>query len=129
MCQVPSPSSESMKTYSAQPRPGPCADKRTPTEHSQGHLSTSLLTHCSSQTPSRKRHYFISGKRRASHQLAFPLCPQGEEQRRLSSGSQVADSCGFGFQRSYNSRGTGRSRKACRTAGCSRGSEEEMTNP
>ncbi|XP_060139497.1 uncharacterized protein [Globicephala melas] len=62
--------------------------------------------------------------------ICFGGCifPRGKEQRRLSFGSQVADSCGFSFQWSHNSRGTGRSREACRTAGCSRGSEE-MTNP
>lgn len=81
-----------------------------------------------SSTRLKKRRYVISGKRLSFHLLAFPFYPKGKEQRRLSFGSQVADSCGFGLQRSYNSRGTGRSREACTTAGCSRGSEEEMTN-
>lgn len=67
-----------MKSSSAPARPGPCADTRIPTAQSQGHISTSLLTHRSSQTRSRKRHISSQGREALPINLLSLSVPRGK---------------------------------------------------
>ena len=93
MCQVPSPSPESMKTCSAPAQTWPLHWQEDPPRADPGphfHISAHPLQ---SSNSFKEEAYFISGKRRSSHQLAFPLLSPGGRAEKIelweSSGRQL----------------------------------------